>query len=780
MQISTCMWGGHQNPIIPVLRTVPEVWREDGRHLSGREITQGYIRFFEPDAYVEASEGLLEKAGLQSFRDDVLLSDQFTSLAGLFDSKVNGDAKADVAFGLNIIDLMHDIHERQRQFILREPTEALEVKSRSNDLLAEAIFGVYPSRKDAGYLLSGYRKVFEPSLAASDPETWRKAFVKGLFTPRQLSGSRLEYFRKWRDDLVIFVFEQNNPLDIIDLWNLRLEPSPVLPVPVDWWDELKSDLEQEVRRNFRPLKGNNHGVMHRTTFEFARSLSKSNCDRMIKSLSDDLPERSWSYKHWRNRIWETWDEDWARGPERLEVTAADRWVTVDLKKDTREKTRASFDTLAPSFASRFTRNGNPSRWVNVVDFSSSHNDEHAFMLPFNTFDPSTPRLDYLGKPCMIGSEGFAFSQRHSDSDQTVQLMTHHEAVKWSLERAGVQVVRSDAGKTAEQVLINIGGLWGAWLLKNSETLDMLNEMTRGQSRFKQTSEWFGLIQRRKKHEKLSRISLDEFTQRNILRLGVISECENCSFRNWHALDVLAYTVSCERCLSHYAFPQGSLAGRNRNWAYRTSGPFSVPDYSRGSYGVVLTLSLLNHVGDQMTDMTFSTGVEMKIAAGKRCEADFVAWIDDNYRKRRNLQPELVFGETKSFGKGELIKKDDLDKLRIISQKFPGSFIVISVLRESFTKKEQGLLKQFVQWARASKVSSKPRNPVILLTGTELFAERDIDEEWAKVGGKHAEFAHVHHTETLMKLAEATQQIYLDMASFSADFFTANPHLEFPK
>jgi hypothetical protein len=60
MRASVCLWGGIYNPIIPVFDRPPKEWRSDiYERFKGPAIAKGYVRFFEPDVYVEAEEGLL-------------------------------------------------------------------------------------------------------------------------------------------------------------------------------------------------------------------------------------------------------------------------------------------------------------------------------------------------------------------------------------------------------------------------------------------------------------------------------------------------------------------------------------------------------------------------------------------------------------------------------------------------------------------------------------------------------------------------------------------------
>src|SRR4051812_45873983 len=58
-EVSTCLWGGKYNPIVPVFRQVPSWWdRHNLRFESAKQITNGYLDFFEPDFLVETEPGL--------------------------------------------------------------------------------------------------------------------------------------------------------------------------------------------------------------------------------------------------------------------------------------------------------------------------------------------------------------------------------------------------------------------------------------------------------------------------------------------------------------------------------------------------------------------------------------------------------------------------------------------------------------------------------------------------------------------------------------------------
>ena len=365
-----------------------------------------------------------------------------------------------------------------------------------------------------------------------------------------------------------------------------------------------------------------------------------------------------------------------------------------------------------------------------------------------------------------------------NSTETLQLLTKEEAIVGSLQRFGIEAKLSEPGHIAKQMLEHLGGLWGVNLLTDLETIQLLNKMAGGlrrktnetdtveetfERRTAPVKDWTDLMSRRKQRNRLPRLGLEDFTKRNLIRLGLETACPNCQATNWHSLTAVDYGIKCERCLKDYEFPQAALRQRNENWFYRIIGPFSVPDYARGSYSALLTLRALTHIGSSMDKMTFSTAMNLEFDA-ERAEVDFAAWRSKESHDIDN-PPELIVGEAKSLGAGDLIKPKDIEKLKAVARKLPGAFLVISMMRNEFTATEKKLIETFVKWGRRPDERGLPTNPVILLTGHELFVEHHISATWKELGGAYANFVDYEHTRTLHSFADATQQIHLGLPSF---------------
>lgn len=777
MRLCACLWGGVFNPIIPVFRKPPAEWRpERFERQRGLDVAKGYVRFFEPDVYVEAEQGLIEDAGLGALREEHTFEPAVVPLGDLLAARDHRDW-AEFSIGLGINDVLGDLYRTERRLSLRDPAEAVMVKAARSGAAAEAMFGVYPLQKDASYFAENYRSVFKPKELALGPAAWREVFQKGAVTPLRITRHGLDFQRLWHHELVIFVFDPARATDLIDLWNMRLEPHPVLPVPVDWVDELRDHLCAVIRDGHRPMRGNPSGLMHHSTVEFGRSIGKAQAERLTADLVKDLPKGAVAIKHWRNRIWDPPYDDRIHRDGPLAITAREENVKLILRED--GERRASFETLAPEFAERY--GGHHMRWVNAVRVGAFGSKPVATVLPFNTFDRSWPRLVTGGDRIAIGREGWVFGQRYKGWSETISFLTKEEAIAGALKRFGIEAKLSDPGHVARQMLDRLDGMWGVRLLAFPGIVRMLNDMA-GSVRRKSNEtgsveetfdrrsasldQWTAILAR-EKGKWLREPKLEDFTKRGIIRLGLETVCPHCQGGNWHGLDTVDYSVTCERCLNTYEFPQAEIRRNNKNWRYRVIGPFSVPDFARGSYSALLTLRVLEGFGGSHGELTFSTAMDLAFE-GRLCEADFVA-LRRADRMDRFEEPELVIGETKSFGQGDLIKAKDLAKLQDIAARLPGAVIVISVMRETFTANEKRLLRRFSEWSRRSGDYSRPRNPVVLLTGHELFVDHLVGAKWKELGEPHARFAEYEHTRNLFNLAQATQAIHLGLSSFYEDW-----------
>jgi hypothetical protein len=223
---------------------------------------------------------------------------------------------------------------------------------------------------------------------------------------------------------------------------------------------------------------------------------------------------------------------------------------------------------------------------------------------------------------------------------------------------------------------------------------------------------------------------------------------------------MAEELRCERCLRYYKFPVAEPP--KHMWYYRTNGPFSIERYARGSYSVVLALRALSGRFGRRA-MTWATGIQVENSDVKDLEADFAMWQREHWLGRTKTW--LTFGEAKSFAE-DAFKPKDINRAKTLAQQFPGAILVFATLRAELAIEEKRRLSKLAIWGRHSIGNDRTRAPVLILTGTELFADAPPPACWAGRGEPFQRFVDAFRgRESLPQLCDATQQLYLDLEPY---------------
>ena len=390
----------------------------------------------------------------------------------------------------------------------------------------------------------------------------------------------------------------------------------------------------------------------------------------------------------------------------------------------------------------------------------------------------SPRLR-RGRPLLVSREGFVLPQQYKDHPQFLWFFRGAEAISEWLGERGIEASPSDPGRIADQVLAAVGGFWGAHLLADEKTLKLLDKMSKSVRTFLEgerveeypdrtahVSTWLNLVRTRNARDLAPQLDLQSFVRAGVLQLGLAITCSGCQYENWYGVGDIGEHLICERCLRQYDFPQGTLNFSHTPWHYRVTGPFSVPNYADGAYATVLALRCLTMgLGFGRHPITYSSNLNLVIA-GKSIEVDFACW----YSRERMLglapEPCFVVGESKSFAV-DAIGEVDVSRLKMIGEVLPGTVLVISVLKDDLSDEEKKRIGRLALWGRKTMPDGRWRAPVVVLTGTELFASHGVEHEWKESGGRRQTLAEPGYVrmDNLVTLADLTQQVYLDLPAY---------------
>jgi hypothetical protein len=771
-RLCTCLWGGRYNPMIPFLEDAPRRWGETFRQVRGLDMTRGYVDFFEPDVLVESSKGMANKLGWVD-KDHPLGLPRVVALDEFY--TVNYRGWPEFPAGIDIVNVIHQLYNDDYKYQHRHKVPFAITQPADGDAFFDVCLGCYPDDSDLKYIADSYRRVFEPEQLQSNAETSLRLIKEPFPGPLWITRHGLEEaLGRGLSDETIFIFDPADAGDVIDYWNYRLVHRRVRPVSVRWLAEHAAFLREFIETGHRPIPGNPSGLKFHTNVHFGSSMTDPRMMDLARQHFANLPQGS-CYIGRGPMIWPATKSGDLWRLEKILVGAQSVAFDEQISADRYVKIPA----LVPEFhnaARAYTR----SHWINVIAPTSADDGEGAATVyPSNLWQPGYPRLATGGYDVVVTREGWTIPKQHSTGYSLLEPTDGREALIGWFKANGIEGRPSEEGQVAAQIIAAAGSLLACGMFADAKTLELLNGMaeshaapSRGGERVRAVSpdRAMHVNSIREHFDKRSKRSfgywnhLDYFLKRSVFRAGLRVQCPTCGHYNWFDLNAISYAPTCSRCLKEFKFPEAPANLHEVKWFYRVIGPFAAPDYARGGYAVALTLRCMEERHD--TEMTWSTGLVLDTL---NCEIDFTAWyrrgsMFDDERE----EPILIVGEAKSFGKNA-IDDDAIASLRQVAERFPGAMMVVSSLRpiSDYLPIEIQRMTELAEWGRLRTLNGRPRNPLIVLTGTELFCEHGIRQAWKDAGGRAAQMvapAAVDFTD-LHQLAEATQHLYLGMPSF---------------
>lgn len=763
--MAACMWGGMLCPLIPVGQALPKPWRgEPFRRPTPLKVARGYLRFFEPDVFVQTADGQFDLAGMKADlgRD---VRRRFIDFDELVHKQIN--AAPVLTLGVDMFSVYAHLYRTEFQFQKRHPNQNLMFKpgERIGEAFCETAYGMFPDGFGLDHVARGFHDAVEAKIVSPDADAWR-AVTAGANFPLNYTMHGLETRFGGYHDPAVFIFDPLNGADVIDAWNFRLISRDPVMVNVHWLEASRDSLLEMIKANHRPLPTNPNGVMIGTTLHIARSLDAEAVVRRLDLPLSDLPQRSLSVQTWYEPLWQEVEDDRIHRPQAVEVSAAYRETQVAASLEPRAT--IPVPVLAPAFEARFTGHG--PAWINVIRVRSYASDS-----PFAEVLPSAALAetqDYplrAFEPQFPTREGFVTFRKFAMETGRFELATREQAVASWLKGQGLVATTSEAGRITDQIIASLGGLWGTHQIKHPEIIQLLDKMARSRvvrsggdsEEFPDSTApaqtWIATLKRVDQKRPAADQSLQRLVDANVLKLGLAPRCSHCNKENWYSLDDVASTLRCERCRKDYAYPQGKPSAVP--WKYRLVGPFVTPHFAQGGYCVALTLAFLEGLSS-MEPLTFTTSLDLVTGTGARLETDLFAWWGGANFGRAARDPSTLVGECKSLG-NDGFKPQDISRLKALGEALPGAYLVVATLKRQFSSEEVRRLRQLSRWGWGRASGDRKPSRVIALTGVELFGDGPLSYDWKKAGGTLAQLADTaDYVFDLTRLAEATQRGHL--------------------
>lgn len=796
IQASLFQWGGLHNPIVPIYRRLPDYWSDlPTRRMPSAEICKGYLRMFDPDAVIVC--GTVDKSVIPTHIQHIHTLNEFV-----------GDLSKEDAptFGVGLLELLDNFADEEFKYARRDGMKVLApMYKKSNSTLFKCMFGDIPAeaKRDT------YRDLIK-RIDVEQPNVTLDNFLQIVRSQHRFLSSicahHLEFRRPRMERAVaVFLINHDNPLDIIDFWNLRALGWHVLPIPLKLAGlaDTANYAGAFVDRH-RPVDKTLQGIADVAILK-GRSVANLDFERFVNSIPRTAGQ-SLTVQVWYPPMW---DEFTYRG-SRLTCNSISAGQAQTQVSD--ETASIRIKALSPGFMASGLGHG--PRYANDIRISMYGRSEFgAEVLP--PYEKSVARLFGIGlmTDWRAGPGGPTFLGRYADSTIHLNQPSPRDVIAAVLAGRGWQNLDfSPAGNVAYQMMKHLGGPPQIRILQNLPLIQFLETLAAGRDMAEEEkvnkridaklkaiagavkrvplgdarriireeiSKLSGTpfpnsdVEEREFFKNMNRIAnsqrfppdvrtiVENYTKAKIFNLGIRVQCSVCDQRSWHPLEAVRPEIQCPICLSQFRLPTHDPRNEIK-WSYKSLGPFALPKQGFGAYSVLLTVLFLTTHQHPATTPVFSFRATKK---DKELEADFMMFYRGAAYWER--ETETVYGECKSF---HGFTDKDVRRMRRIAEDNPDAILVFATLAPQFSVRDKQLLAPFVRTCRKYGKLDRPKNPVLLLTGTELFSVFGPPQCWRDAGGDMKVFADSgRRADDLLALCDATQQLHLGLTSWWDDW-----------
>lgn len=738
MQISTFLWGGTYNPIIPYHQ---RLGRKNPFHAGAskaQEIFEGYLRAYDPDFVVRLGKTKSAKVDLGRYTE-------------IDEDGILGKALTDATpgYGVGLFELLRHLFDEEFSFVRREKV-AFEIPDVQESLLWTSMFGDVP--QELREAVESHLRAFPDYQQVSlDEDTYLNTLRRDNHFILRLGRRFIEHEHTGERNDRIFLMDGNSVEDIVFYWNLRALGWNIIPLPLkaSTCPGTKSRIEKYIEVNHWPLRGN-PSMFNHTTLLKAPSISEEDHRKFADSLKLKKPKKKdlfgpLSIQPWIPRIWDEWDRERNRG-RRTEI-----YVERNKVKFSPEGKCFEVPPILPEFAEDFGGQGTP-RCANGLEIRIyGETGTYAESIPEggDLIARALHRYSIRGLRC--SANGPVVYPAYKGSELRLELPLAESVFQAWFKERDWDTTLSDNGHIVKHVLKQFGGMWGTRMLEHEEVLRLLDKIS--------ATKWFekkafsGLIH--KCANQVNYLDPDYLTswlvKSNIVKLGIELTCPQCRQRSWYSIKEANYKLECRQCLESFTVPCEDPD--KIKWAYRGHGAFTSRYGTQGGLAVLLTLKMfsqgsLNRVTPMLSFNAKNGDKEMEIDLA----------LHTSRERSGGSKQNVFFIECKSYNEFE---KKDIQRMEWFSRQFPGTAMVFSTLRRELTPKESSMLTPVCQRACKARLTGKPSNPLIILTGTELFSSTEPWNTWRELDGKYQRYQHwPYQDDEAEALAEATQFLYL--------------------
>lgn len=760
-EINSGLWGGIYNFIIPYFRVLPKRYHEQyvRKQVTALEMMKGLLDAFQPDLLIEMTPGIALTLGFDPKRtlspDDLIVRDE----------------RGRSVYGIDMRTLCEELYEKQFMFLRRHPPKVIvpRCKDERYRMLFTMLFGAFEGTGNTSDFTRHFHDALGGETEVLEPEQFPDVFKNKSVFPLRVTAYELGTTRQsWLTDSKLYYMDENDPYDLIEFWNLRAIGWDIAPLPASLAQKLTSYSEGFVQSLYERQK-ESQNARYFASFMCARSQDFDSLTSYIGQLR--LPTTdSVSLDPRLPRLW----EEWGRNADHAEpqiVTHSTKTVDASLIGEGLHIKAAIPDFLKhDDFASA------NAACANVLEQVVGG----AAVIPWNKNLTSLIH-DFGEEKTYVSRDGVVLTAGEFSSFRFLRIPSPQNVFSALAEGLGYTLSLSPAGRTCQQIIKALGGLAMIRMVARSAEfikflnriahedveveIDVVEDKERKRKKVSKSYATYNEVQREigkanAEHPALGETHLAALIRQNVLRVGLTLRCPECHHTSWFELHRLASMFTCPRCSNEFPFPSANPPDRS-DWAYKLSGPFAAENFGYGSYCVAAALNLLSN--DWHNKTTWITSFEMKPKDKKSTpfEADFGIFIAPTMMTHAS-SPTFVIGEGKSFN---LFENRDFERARQAAALFPGAVLCFATFREQLTPGEKRRMRALASVARKSRATGQKTNPVLVLTGKELFGQFRLRGLYDAYGTKKQYARGIFARGDMQELCDFTQQLYLDMPSY---------------
>jgi hypothetical protein len=718
MRLSTMLWGGRFNPIVPL----------DDPPVAKRIVSRFGIDVLFPIAEDDVAAPLVREYDWLRWPP---------MLGGVLGGEQIGPAAATF---LDVSRAMVACHTTVPSEILSRTFDSTQVIWKPNDPLDAvfaAMFGAYDDPIHGESYASLFRELISKETAQLSVESPVPGDLWKLLNPIKLTTTELEVDRRgWAPEKPgIFVGEASNSQDVISFWNLRAAGKPLLFFDPSYSDRLELLLNSYVEA-IANQGGESSSAFGIPIWSRDESVSVPAC----------LQKRTTTYC---SAILEFGHGSEMPSPA---VRFQHQWALA-IVDELDGRPSLTFEAVFPFAVER----GFGFQRV-ILSIQRPHlnltSEEATFAVPY------VPRLnEYLSRNLVMSldkvrveSDGFGILMPVYQTHVTIRALSTYALIRNVFKECGIRTNRSRPGLIAGRLIRQLGGVQGCRVFKIEGVRDLIERYkpTQAFSRdealrviAKSFSRFDDLrITSRSRKRLTPRDALDYLVERGVLRVGAELNCPSCQLSFWTSLDDLKTRVRCDFC--GQLFDSTSQLHGKAFWKFRRSGLFGSDNHQEGSIPVVVALQHLELTADAIDAwQVHSTGQTLSWTDSEAvdCEFDFILLT-----RSREGMPQIALGECKT--------RTEIDETDVANSRRVGGLLAKRGIDPFFVfAKTSPFTDQEIARCRPAADEDWPYR-TILLGQREL---EELNHVWALE--RHFDIQRI--SRGLDQLAEVTHHTYFD-------------------